>query len=243
MDEELNTPEKIEAALWSQEHRIVHIAYNFYKSFRLPKGDPRRSSAAKAFIFWFFSPGTIVTTGIGLTAVLSLIVAYKANGLVQQQNQYIIEQNVLQESARRSALVFELSSILDEIDEELDDAGIEKGAIQTRGKNDEAGSKPIEGRPRRRDIDNPPLYRLSARLTGRIVALSRSLRPYRFLDDNGVLQEKSLSPERAQLLLSLMDSGIDMEEINHSAVTFNQADLRGADLSEFDFTHIKMKQA
>ncbi len=265
MNSGLDSEEKIEAALWSQEHRIIQIAYNFFvKSPSLKRNDPRKQAAARAFIFWFFSPGTIVTTGIGITAVIGLIVAYQANGLVQeqnntliaqtdllrtqnnrlqQQNQLIVEQNILQESARRSALVFELTSILDEIDEELDAANIEKDAIQTRGTKGEAGSQKIKGRPRRRDIDNPPLYRLSARLTGRIVALSRSLRPYRFLDDKGSLLDKALSPERAQLLLSLMDSGIDMEEINHSAVTFNKADLRAAELSAFDFTHIKLKEA
>jgi len=265
MNNELDSAEKIEAALWLQEHRIIQIAYNFFvKRPELEKDDPRKQAAARAFIFWFFSPGTIVTTGIGITAIIGLFVAYQANNLVQEQNntliaqtdllrtqnerllhqnQLIVEQNVLQESARRSALIFELSSILDEIDEELDAAHIEIDAIKTRGIKDEAGSQEIKGRLRRRDIDNQSLYRLSARLTGRIVALSRSLRPYRFLDDKGSLLDKALSPERAQLLLSLMDSGIDMEEINHSAVTFNKADLREAELSEFDFTHINLGQA
>lgn len=235
---ELKKPEEIEAALIAQEHRFTHILFNFITSrSTFEKNDPRRKSALQALIWRFFSPSTVATSGIGLTAFFGVIFAYQANSLLKEQNQ-------LSESARRSAIVFELTSILDGIDEELDEANIQKDAVKTRDKNEEAGTTLIpENRPRRRDIENPPMYRLSDRLTGRIAALSRSLRPYRYLSNDGRLIEKPLSPERAQLLLSLVDSGIDMEEINHSSVTFDDADLRDTYLVGYDFTHIKLMKA
>ncbi|MDQ8184081.1 pentapeptide repeat-containing protein [Pelagicoccus sp. SDUM812002] len=205
----------------------------------------------------------MVTGGIAITAIIGLVIAWQANDLLAHQNdtldaekvlletqnerlaiqnQLLSDQNVLAESARRSSLVFELTSILDEIDEELDAANIQVDAVVTRNLGQDAGSGELEGkRPRRRDEEHPPLYRLSDRLTGRIVALSRSLRPYRFLGDDGKLLLSPLSPERGQLLISLVDSGIDMEEINHSAVTFVQSDLRSANLSQYDFTHITLE--
>lgn len=263
----------LEVAVWSQEHRLVFILRNFFIARRrLPRDDPRRAAAAHALLWRIVSPATVAAGSIGLTALVGVALAWQANGLLRDQNQtllqqtsllqvqtdrvgiqnsllssqnqYIQEQNVLAESARRSALVYELTSILDEIDEELDAAEIQTKAVQTRGTLDAAGSGVVPAdRPRRRDVENPPMYRLSDRLTGRIVALSRSVRPYRYLDDEGRLLTKPLSPERGQLLISLIDSGIDMEEINHSSVTFSQADLRGADLSRYDFTHIRLNGA
>jgi len=263
----------LEVAVWNQEHRLIFILRNFFIERRkLSPEDPRRAAAVHALLWRIVSPATVAAGSIGITALVGVALAWQANGLLREQNQtllnqtsllqvqtdlvgtqntllssqnaYIQEQNVLAESARRSALIYELTSILDEIDEELDTATIQTQAVQTRGTLDEAGSGPIPAdRPRRRDVENPPMYRLSDRLTGRIVALSRSVRPYRYLDDEGRLLTTPLSPERGQLLISLIDSGIDMEEINHSSVTFSQADLRGADLSRYDFTHIRLNGA
>ena len=112
------------------------------------------------------------------------------------------QQNQLAEASRRAALINELTAILTEIDEELDDS---ERADEKMG-----------------DIENPapgksPTYisegtELSKRLVWRIVALSRSLQPYKFLE-NDRLSEKAYSPERAQLLMSLVASGISLKDI------------------------------
>lgn len=82
------------------------------------------------------------------------------------------QQNQLAEASRRAALINELTAILTEIDEELDSS-------------DKADEK-------MGDIENPSPGKsatyisegvdLSKRLVWRIVALSRSLQPYRFLE-------------------------------------------------------------
>ena len=166
--------------------------------------------------------------------------------LLAKQTEFIDRQNYLVEASRRSALLFELTSILDMIDAEMDAAGTESSAVFTRMANQEAGVEPaesLEERPRLRDEESQKLYRLSSRLTGRIVALSRSFRPYRYLDDSGQLIERPLSPERAQLFISLIESQVDMEDMNHSRVVFDFADLASVGVQDLDLTHTQLKRA
>lgn len=76
---------------------------------------------------------------------------------------------------------------------------------------------------------------LSEFLKGRVVALSRSLKPYRYLDDQGTLTEEAFSPERGQLLVSLLHSGVDLGSLlslaDFSCADLTSASLAGADLS------------
>jgi uncharacterized protein YjbI with pentapeptide repeats len=116
-----------------------------------------------------------------------------------RQNALIDQQTELAESARRSALVVEQTAVLDEIDEELDAMFLRKG-------------ENVATRPR-----------LSPRLEGRIIALSKSLRPYRYLDDRR-LTLQAQSPERGQLFLALIKSQIDLRSIMLDA-DFNDLDL------------------
>lgn len=189
----------------------------------------------------------IVATLVGLlaafAALLGSVLLVKQNRLLQEQTRLINTQNYLSESQRRAALVFELSSILDQIDEELDKRGHQVDAVPTRGFSDAPGSAPVVERPRLRDQSNPVLFRLSDRLTGRIVAISRSLRPYRYLEDDGALSNIILSPERAQLLLSLINSGVDLEDINHANPVFDRADLRGSDLAQNQLQHLRLRES
>lgn len=132
--------------------------------------------------------------------------------VLARQNELIDQQTELTESARRSALVFEQTAILDKIDEEM-------------------GSRSLADT----DSGNP---RLSSRLEGRIVALSRSLRPYRYLDGNE-LTPIALSPERGQLLMALMNSQIDISHILTEA-NFEYSDLPGIRFRNFDLGQERM---
>ena len=75
--------------------------------------------------------------------------------------------------------------------------------------------------------------RLSDPLIGRIVSLSQALRPYRYLE-NDQLIDHPLSPERGQLLISLTNSGLHpstYEKIFEKA-DFSYADLKNANFDE-----------
>lgn len=151
---------------------------------------------------------TVVAVVSVMSAVASVYIAMSSLGEFEEQNLIIQNQTHLIESSRRSALVFELSSLFDEIDEELD-------AIQKEEK----------------DSNTEVPDTLSSRLIGRIIALSRSLQPYYFWDDSS-MTERALSPERGQLLMSLTLSEIDTTSIKiiFSEGDFSRSMLRYANL-------------
>lgn len=147
---------------------------------------------------------------VGFAGVLGTILLYNQNKLLTQQNQLLVQQNVrldqqtyLQEAERRSSLIFLMSNILDEVNNELkEDVGV-LGA---------------------RDI--------SPQLIGRIVALSNSLRPYRYLGSDSLVG-RELSPERGYLLQAIVSSEIDKSSLRRIFKTadFSYADLKKAILS------------
>jgi hypothetical protein len=78
---------------------------------------------------------------------------------------------------------------------------------------------------------NPIQRKLSPQLIGRIVSLSKALKPYRFLDGDTLTTQAS-SPERGQLLISLMTSKLHIstyEQIFTSA-DFSFATIEGVNL-------------
>lgn len=118
--------EQIEAQLLEQEHRPLSLIRNFIGREQWEKQDPRRK-AVKTAILWriVFSPGVIAMTG-GLIAVISLVVlVYQTsilmdqNDLIKNQNYEISNQTYLIEAQRRSTLQFEISEILNRIDDEI----------------------------------------------------------------------------------------------------------------------------
>lgn len=194
-----------QAALIDQEHRLTHCALNLWRHGFGPRDDPRSWAARRAIIWAFFSSGQSVAIGAGMIGVIGVMLAWQANSLLGKQNVLVEKQTFLAEAERRAALIYELTSILDEIDEELDERKPEGNGLS--------------------DVV------FSDRLSGRVVALSRSLRPYRYLDpESGELTDKSrpLSPERAQLLLSLIGANAALTDLRVKGADFSRADLRGA---------------
>lgn len=80
--------------------------------------------------------------------------------------------------------------------------------------------------------DNPN-NTLSDALIGRIVSLSQALRPYRYLE-NDQLIDQPLSPERGQLLISLTNSSLHEStyEKLFAKADFSYADLKNANFDE-----------
>ena len=170
------------------------------------------------------------------------------NELIVAQNDKIEIQSHLMESERRAALVFELSSILDEMDEELDalsatfeaDSGMSLEAYHLSLKDSFPTTKTAIAELNERMAPYSATYSyfkeaeestlqfyLSGLLVGRIIALNKAFKPYRYLDEQGKLTTSMRSPERGQMLISLIESGIDLSEILLKA-DFGYADLPGA---------------
>src|SRR5262249_19883952 len=112
-----------------------------------------------------------------------------------------LDQQILSsESQRRSAYSTELFSILKDV----------------------ADQKPVANKGT-----------LSPELIARIVVLTRSAAPFYYIDNsnNGLFKiDKPLSPERGQLLVGLLKSGVDMASIIEAKADFRASDLRAADL-------------
>lgn len=137
------------------------------------------------------------------------------NALIDKQNTRLDQQTYLQEAERRSSLVFLFSNIMDAIDKEL------KEDVGEKGKRD-----------------------LSPQLVGRIVALTSRLKPYHYLDGDTLIA-KPLSPERGQLLVSLVRSELDsmtLVEVYESG-DFSFSDLEGMNLRDAYLGKINLNNA
>lgn len=253
---------EIEKKLIEQEHRLVSsiknvLLYGF-------KQDEEEGILTKKRAAWiallrnlFYGRNSVVVlSSISLVSFLGLYIAWKANTIIERQNELLYKQNFLMESERRAALVFELSSILDEIDEENDD--LRKNTKEQYKKDKDELLKDIErsirnsGHRDYREILQSEViqindtllqnglkiscypdeqltyikYKMSRLLEGRIIAVSKAFRPYRYLDNNGDLIENPVSPERGQLLLSLVESDIVLKDIIEKS-DFTYSELLG----------------
>lgn len=144
-----------------------------------------------------------------LIALIPILLLYNQNQLISQQNELIKlqthrldQQTNLQEAERRSSLVFLFSNIMDAIDRELSN-----------------------------DYGNNNIRDLSPQLIGRISALSLRLLPYRYLENDSLI-EKPYSPERGQLLVSLVNADLDKETYNkiYKQSSFEYSVLEGISL-------------
>jgi len=157
----------------------------------------------------------------------------RQNTLIMQQNVKIDRQSQLIESQRRNGLIFELGNVLDAITDEKRQQRSERELWKAANPN-----KPF-----------PRVQHISQELIGRIEALSRSFKPYRYLQGDNTLS-KELSPERGQLLFSLLTSELDQSDMDSikKASIFKQADLAeaylyGRDLSSINLMAADMREA
>jgi uncharacterized protein YjbI with pentapeptide repeats len=179
---------------------------------------------------------------VGFGGMLGTMLLYNQNKLLTQQNILLQNQNYrldqqtyLQEAERRSSLIFLMGNLLDAIDHDLKD-----------------------------DIGQPGVRDLSPQIIGRVVALSKSLRPYRYLESDSLVP-RELSPERGHLLISLVNSQIDNGSLRRifqysdfsfadlkdvvmsgeylSGIHLSHADLRGAILDETDLSRADLSDA
>lgn len=154
----------------------------------------------------------ISSLGIMFAGLLSTVLLWNQNLLIQNQNNRIDQQTMLQEAERRSSLVFLMSNIMDAIDSEL-----------------------------RSDINKPNVRDLSDQLIGRIVALSNAMKPYRYLEGDS-LADIILSPERGQLLTALVLSDLEYETYDKifKRANFEYSDMKNVNLRSPYFAYINL---
>ncbi|MDV3480849.1 pentapeptide repeat-containing protein [Sphingobium yanoikuyae] len=204
-----------------QEHRFFHALSNLRKYWNGPDHLRRSSIIALGWAITSKAARSATTGGIGIVALISVFLAWKANALLARQNQTLDQQTMLIEAQRRASLNIELSSIWDQLRDEVPE------------------QPPSVG------------FEPSNVLTARIVSVSRALLPYQSLEIGAahasnagsrfwefqlpasqvVLRDRPLSPERGQLIQALAALGIDIETLSYRGATFAYADLSGQILS------------
>jgi len=141
-------------------------------------------------------------TRIGLFAfmvgVIPAAVLVFQTKLLMNQNKFIENQNSLVEADRRSSLVFVMDNVLGDLNEELKYKSV-------NSKNN-----------------------ISNTLQARIVSLSRAMKPYQYIEDGKLTNEKT-SSERGQLLYSLIKSDLGEQSLSDIfyAGDFEYSDLKG----------------
>lgn len=161
-----------------------------------------------SFRRWILSVFQILFVSFG--GMLGTMLLYNQNKLLSQQNILLQNQNYrldqqtyLQEADRRSSLIFLMGNLLDAMDREL-----------------------------KTDVGQPGIRDVSPQIIGRVVALSKGLKPYRYLANDSLVSTE-LSPERGQLLISLLNSELDNGSLRRifQFADFTYSDLKGAVLS------------
>ena len=162
------------------------------------------------------------TLFVSFAGLLGTVLLFNQNKLLSRQNELLHRQNYrldqqtyLQEAGRRSSLIFLMGNLLDAIDREL-----------------------------KADVGRPGVRDLSPQIIGQIVALSNSLRPYRYLENDSLI-DREISPERGQLLLSLVNSEIDNGSLGRIflAADFSSAELGGALLAGEYLGGVNLREA
>ncbi len=170
--------------------RSISNAINEYKEYKTVSVDT--VSDVSSSVIWRI-------TRIGLfafmVAVIPAAVLIFQTKLLMNQNRFIESQNNLVEADRRSSLVFVMSDVLSDFNEEL----------KYKGSSSRNISKTLEAR---------------------IISLCMAMKPYRFME-NGELIKNPISPERGQLLFSLLQSDLGTES---SRDILNSADFAYTDL-------------
>ncbi|MEM6721011.1 MAG: pentapeptide repeat-containing protein [Bacteroidota bacterium] len=236
----------IEAKLLEQEHRPPRLILNYInREKNYPNEDDPRRKAVQHAIIWrfFFSPAVLALGGSTLLGAFTAFVLWyqtdifndqtiifkEQTNIIQEQKSLLEEQNRkieiqarLEDANRRNNLVFLMDNVLNRVADEL----------KTTVDNDSSLSKP---------------------LLARIQALGLGLQPYKFI--NYTLKNSSekdslgltqlLSPERGQLLLSIVNSGIGKRTIEsiYKNTPFSNADLAFARLNKVFLARISLDNA
>ena len=185
------------------------------KKKQLQQAAPRMAN----YLIWsrFRSQGLRMMIGfmVAIGGLATTILLFNQNTLLERQNEKIDMQMSLEESNRRSAMIGQMANVLDKIDEELRDTF-----------NTNNGTR-----------------KLSSQLIGRIAALSEGLKPYQYLKDDTL--SLRLSPERGQLLLAVINSGLDTNTLDeiYKRTTFEKADLSGVTIEGAYLKEVNLRNA
>jgi hypothetical protein len=200
----------MELALLEQEHRLLPSASNLFSNWRA--GPERRLAAVKSLLWCLLaaSGGAAIITSAGLVGFLTLYFMWQSNKLLEAQNIRLDTQSHLIEAQRRSGMIGQIDQF----------------------------SQYVRSQPAQTDAnsDHEPTLLYAARL-------SRQFRPYYALDYRSgagspagvALDRIPLSPERALLVQTMQQLGIEVAKTIPYAADFSYSDFRDSSLNTINF--------
>lgn len=166
----------LEGKLFSQEHRVTHIWWNYWSREFRSRSRSEQDGIRRAWWWWvagLFIPVSTSSASVGFIAVASLVVAICAIVISYRQAREMEKQTTLigesNELARSALLVSTFDGRIDDLEKEL--------------------------------LSQAARVPLADDLERKIVNWSNALQPYPLPDSN-----VPLSPERGRLLIALVDS-------------------------------------
>lgn len=223
--------------------------------------EDRRNALILSFGSWFLRRETnqfyfnvLVTVVGGLVGTATLFLLYEQNKLLIEQNRRValqtdanITESVLLEGTRRAALSGDMTGLLEEI------------RAANRNSQDDCGNtrapdihcwdeRQLDGGGSLRTL------RLSEELSARIASFAQRNSPYLIatvdqagLDFERPLREQvsfqNISPERGQLLTTLVLNHVDPSGIDFRGAQLDRSDLSRADLSYLDLDGASLRGA
>jgi uncharacterized protein YjbI with pentapeptide repeats len=154
----------------------------------------------------------------------------RQTGQIDTQNLYIIEQ--IRQASIQNRLVTAQNKRLDQ-QTNLQEAERRSSLVFLFSNVMDAVDRELKER-------NNKQRKLSKQLIGRIIALSASLKPYKYLTEGDTLTSVLLSPERGQLLISLVES--DLDSVTYLNI-FRKANFEYADLKRANLSSAKLRDA
>lgn len=148
----------------------------------------------------------MLTFVAGCSGLVVTMLTLNQNKLFESQNKKMDQQTQLVEASRRSSQMFIMGEVFSDLNKELNDS------LNVNGT-------------------------LSNTLVGRIISLSRSMKPYKYLQsyNNGYSDSleftKLISPERGQLLITLLRSNMDSVFFQNNILGFYNSDFSYAELN------------
>lgn len=166
---------EIGSALASQEHRLLPAVTGLIHAILSLRGKERRKQivAFSGSVLWCLIPSA-GTASVGLVAVFSLLIALQQARLLSAQNEKIEVQNILAEAQRRSSLIYETTALMALIEEE-------KRNASSKGKGEQLCRDSSSFGCWLSSETETPAFVPSRATLGRLAALTRALRPYRYL--------------------------------------------------------------
>lgn len=225
---------ELEAKLLEQEHRPFKLIWNFWNREKFKdENDIRKKAVTKALFYrLIFSPTTLALTGTGIISIMTIYFLYRQTNLFEFQNELLESQNVLTNS--QNSLV------------KLQNSNLEKQTLLFEESSRQSFyMSMLDQLFKDINIETKTNDKLSKTLTERIIWLSRTIKPYRYLDGDST-KIHPISPEKGYLLMALVGNGINPEFLNDkvlSKANFDYADLEYADLKGLNLKNISLKYA